>query len=317
MPKSIPDGAEKKLKIRKKNGLAPYLRSGVAGKTFDVFNIVFMVVFMFLMIYPFWNQFIISINQGLDTQRGGLYFWPRVFTLENYRFVFSSSNLMRGAVISVARVVVGTATHVVASGLLAYVTTVKNFSGRRLVRVMFIASMYFAGGLIPFYMLIINLGLLNTFAMYWLPSLFGAFNMLLIASYIYGLPDSLTESARIDGAGEFRIFFQIIAPLCLPVLAVVSIMTAVGHWNSWFDVIVFNPSGQWDTLQVHLRRILLEREAASQLLLDQQQQEAMRNLTTASVRAATTMIVTLPILFVYPFFQKYFVGGITLGAVKG
>jgi putative aldouronate transport system permease protein len=300
-----------------KSGVAPYLRNGIGGKIFNVINIIFMLLFSFAMIYPFWNQLVISFNEGIDTQRGGLYFWPRVWTWDNFAFVFNNAGLMRGAVISIMRVVAGTATHVIATGLLAYATTVRGFSGRRVVRIAFIASMYFSGGLIPFYLLIVNLGLLNTFHMYWLPSLFGAFNMLLMASYIYGLPESLSESARIDGAGDFAIFFKIIAPLCLPVIAVVSIMTAVGHWNSWFDVMVFNPGGQWDTLQMHLRRILMEAEMAGQLLLEQQQQEAMRNLTTASVRAATTMIVTIPIICIYPFFQKYFVGGITLGSVKG
>jgi len=301
----------------KRPGVAPYLRNGIGGKIFNVINITFMILFSFAMIYPFWNQLIIALNQGLDTQRGGLYFWPRVWTWENFAFVFNRADLMRGTVISVLRVVVGTVTHVVATGLLAYATTVRGFSGRKVVRIAFIASMYFGGGLIPFFLLLVNLGLINTFHVYWLPGLFGAFNMLLMASYIYGLPDSLAESARMDGAGDFTIFFKIIAPLCLPVIAVVSIMTAVGHWNSWFDVMVFNPGGNWDTLQMHLRRILMEAEMAGQLLLDQQQQEAMRNLTTASVRAATTMVVTIPIVCVYPFFQKYFVGGITLGSVKG
>jgi len=308
---------ERKTRMSHKSGVAPYLRNGLGGKIFNVFLYSFMLLFSFIMIYPFWNQMVISLNQGLDTQRGGLYFWPRIWTTENFRFVFNSAGLMRGTVVSVARSVVGTATHVVATGLLAYAISVQGFSGRRIVRIVFLASMYFGGGLIPFYLVILNLGLLNTFHMYWLPGMFGAFHMLLIASYIQGLPDSMAESARIDGAGEFTIFFRIILPLALPVIAVVSIMTAVGHWNSWFDVIVFNPAGNWDTLQVHLRRILMEAELAGQLLLDQQQQEAMRNLTTASVRAATTMIVTIPIVCVYPFFQKYFVGGITLGAVKG
>jgi len=300
----------------KRNNIAPYLRNGPLGKAFDVINVTLMLGFVFIMIYPFWNQLVISLNEGTDTVMGGLYFWPREWTLANYQYMLRSSSLGRGLFNSVARVVVGTATNVLCSGLLAYVTTVRGFSGRRIVRVAFIATMYFSGGMIPYYLLIVNLGLTNTFTIYWLPGIFNAFNMLLIASYIYGLPASLMESARIDGAGDFRIYFSIILPMCLPVIAAVSIMTAVGHWNAWFDTIIYNPGGQWDTLQVFLRRILLEREAAARLLLDQQQQEAMRKLTTLSVRAATTMIVTIPIICVYPFFQKYFISGITIGAVK-
>jgi putative aldouronate transport system permease protein len=286
------------------------------GKAFDVINVTLMLGFVFIMIYPFWNQLVISLNEGTDTVMGGLYFWPRKWTLANYQYMLRSSSLAQGLFNSVARVIVGTAINVLCSGLLAYVTTVRGFSGRRLVRVAFIATMYFSGGMIPYYLLIVNLRLTNTFTIYWLPGVFSAFNMLLIASYIYGLPASLMESARIDGAGDFRIYFSIILPMCLPVIAAVSIMTAVSHWNSWFDTIIYNPGGQWDTLQVFLRRILLEREQAARLLLDQQQQEAMRKLTTLSVRAATTMIVTIPIICVYPFFQKYFISGITIGAVK-
>jgi len=302
--------------VKAKHGVAPYMRNGTGGKIFNVFLYVFMAAFMFVMIYPFWNQLIISLNEGTDTMMGGLYFWPRKWTLQNYEYMFTRGNLARGVVNTFLRVGVGTATCVFCSGLLAYVTTVRGFSGRRLIRVLFIATMYFSGGMIPYYLLIVNLGLTNTFTVYWLPNLVDAFYMLLIASYIYGLPESLTESARIDGAGDFRIYFRIILPLCKPVIAAVCIMVAVKHWNSWFDVIIYNPRGNWDTLQVILRRILLEREAASRLANDQQIMEAMRRLTTNSIRAATTMIVTIPIICVYPFFQKYFISGITIGAVK-
>jgi putative aldouronate transport system permease protein len=176
--------------------------------------------------------------------------------------------------------------------------------------------MYFGGGLIPTYLLFSQLGLMETFTVYWLPGLFGAYYMMLIASYMQGLPEGLTESARIDGASEMRIYFSIMIPLCRPVLAAVSVMLIVNHWNSWFDVMLYNSSGNWDTLQVYLRKILLEAEQASKLLSDQKKFEAMKNLTTTSIRAATTMIVSIPVICIYPFFQKYFVGGITIGAVK-
>lgn len=275
-----------------------------------------MLVFAFVMLYPFWNQLVVSFNEGIDTARGGLYFWPRKFTLDNYLYMFNNSNLGRGAIISVLRVVVGTATTLFCSGLLAYVTTVRWFSGRRFLRIVFLITLYFGGGLVPTFLLYSKLGLLDTFTVYWLPGLFNAYYMLLIASYMYNLPDSLAESARIDGCGELSIYLRIIAPLCAPVFAAVAVFSAVGHWNSWFDVILYNSSGKWDTLQVYLRKILLDVEQISKLQNEQKQMAEMRNLTPLSVRAATTMIVTIPIIFTYPFFQRYFISGITIGAVK-
>jgi len=302
----------------KRKDTPPYQRDGIGGMIFNGFNILFMFAIMFAMLYPFWSQMILSLNEGHDAAKGGLYWWPRKFTLDNYRYMFSRRYLLNGAFMSVARVTIGTVTHIFCSGLLAYVTTVRGFSGRRFVRIAFLATMYFSGGMIPAYLLIVNLGLLNSFTVYWLPGLFSAYSMLLIASYIYGLPDELVESARIDGAGDMRICFQIVMPLCKPVIAAVAIMTAVGHWNSWFDIMIYNPGGDFDTLTMYLQRILLSAEEANRLAREGWAgQEVMQNLTIRSMRAATTMIVTMPIVFVYPFFQRYFVRGITIGAVKG
>jgi putative aldouronate transport system permease protein len=295
---------------------APYIKNTVGGKIFDFFNVFLMVILIFVMVYPFWNQFIESLNEGTDTARGGLYFWPRKFTFENYKYMLNESNLGRGAAISILRVVVGTVTCLFCSGILAYITTVRWFSGRRFIRLLYIITMYFGGGLIPFYLLIAKLGLMDTFTVYWLPGLFSAYYMLLISSYIYNLPEALAESARIDGASEMKIYIRIIAPMCLPVFAAIAVFSAVGHWNSWFDVMIYNSSGKWDTLQVYLRKILLEAEQVGKLLTEQQKMEAVRKLTPRSLRAATTMLVTLPIIVTYPFLQKYFIGGITIGAVK-
>jgi putative aldouronate transport system permease protein len=295
---------------------AAYLKDSFGSRLFDWINAILMFIMAFVMLYPFWNQLIVSLNEGMDTARGGLYFWPRAFTLDNYRYMFENGNLSKGALISVLRVTVGTATTLFCSGLLAYVTTVKWFSGRRFTRILFLITLYFSGGLVPTYLLYSKLNLMDTFTVYWLPGLFSAYYMLLISSYMYNLPDALAESARIDGCGELRIYMKIIAPLCVPVFAAVAVFSAVGHWNSWFDVILYNSSGKWDTLQVYLRKILLDVEQVGKLTNEQKQMEEMRKLTPLSIRAATTMIVTLPIIISYPFFQKYFISGITIGAVK-
>ena len=185
------------------------------------------------------------------------------------------------------------------------------------MRVLYIITLYFSGGLIPFYLLIVTLGLTNTFTVYWLPTLLNAYYMLIIASYMQSLPESLAESARIDGASELAIFTRIFIPISMPVLAAISIFSAVGHWNSWFDVLIYNPSGKWDTLQVYLRRLLLEIEALYKIQDVEMLRKKMMNVSTETYRAATTMVVTLPIVFVYPFLQRYFISGIVIGAVKG
>lgn len=294
-----------------------YYRQDFRNTLFDVLLVAFFLLFVFVMLFPFWNQLILSFNDGDDAVLKGIYFWPRVFSVDSYRLLFGHDLLLRGALMSVLRVVVGTITSVFCCGLLAYVVVQRSFSGRRLMRLIFIITMYFSGGLIPLYLLIVKLRLTNTFTVYWLPTLLNAYYMLIIASFMQNLPESVTESARMDGCSEIRIFVQIIAPMSLPVLAAISIFAAVFHWNSWFDVLIYNPSGTFDTLQVYLRRLLLEIEALVDIQDTEMLRKKMMNVSTETYRAATTMVVTLPIVFVYPFLQRYFVKGITIGAVKG
>ncbi|MGF7144928.1 putative aldouronate transport system permease protein [Anaerotaenia torta] len=293
-----------------------FLKQSMGSRIFDIINTLGMLLFAFVMIYPFWNQLIVSFNEGSDTIRGGLYFWPRKFTLANYLYAFRRSNLLSGTMMSVLRVAVGTSTSLICSALIAYVITIKDFKGSKLLSYGFLVTMYFSGGMIPVYLLYSSIGLTESFTVYWLPGLVNAFNMLLISSYIRGLPEALPESARLDGASELKVYFRIILPICKPVLAAVGIMVAVGHWNSWFDVMIYNSSGRYDTLQLTLRKILLEADKVAKLIDDQKRLQELKNMTPTSMRAAVTMIVTIPMLVIYPFFQKYFVSGITIGAVK-
>jgi putative aldouronate transport system permease protein len=214
------------------------------------------------------------------------------------------------------RVVAGTVTCLFCSALLGYVTTIRYFSGRRFMRILFVVTMYFGGGMIPTYLLIMRLGLLNTFTVYWLPGIISGYYMLLFSSYLNQLPDSLFEAARVDGASELRIFFQIVMPVSVPVLAAISIYLVVGQWNAWFDNMLYNTNGNWDTLQIYLRRMLLQAEVALKMQAEAIAYHRAMSMTPQTIKAATTMIVTLPILVAYPFFQRFFIGGITLGSVK-
>ena len=275
-----------------------------------------MLLLSFLMVYPFWNQLILSFNDGLEAVRGGLYFLPRRFSLQAYEYVITNSNILRGAFISILRVAVGTVTGLAFTGLLAYIVTIRRFSGRRFLRTLYLITIYLSSGLIPFYLLIVSLRMINTFAVYWLPNLVNAYYMLIISSYMQSIPESLSESARLDGARELTIFFRIMVPVSTPVLAAIAVFSAVGHWNSWFDVLIFNPGGKWDTITIYLRKILLAIEQMEKLHNAQQLSEKYRRLVPQTMRAATTMLVTLPIVFSYPFLQRYFIKGITIGAVK-
>ena len=294
-----------------------YVHKGVLSRSFDVVNVLFMLALSFVMIYPFYNQLILSVSNGPDAQLGGIYFFPRKFSMESYQYVLSNSDILHGALVSVLRVIVGTATCLFCTGYLSYILTIRDFSGRRFMRILFLITMYFSGGLIPYYILIMGLKLSNSFTVYWLPALFSVYYMLIMSSFMQELPESLGESARLDGCTEIGIFLRIIVPISKPVLAAVAVFCAVSHWNSWFDVVIFNSGGAWDTLQVYLRKIMLQVQQLDKLMFEQSALARYRSITPLTMRAATTMLVTLPIVFVYPFLQKYFVTGITLGAVKG
>lgn len=285
-------------------------------RAFDVLNHTLLIIFTLMVIYPLWDQLVISLTDTNYQAAGTAFLWPTKVTFEAYAKLFEDAKMLRGAFVSVLRVVVGTTLTLFCTGLLAYVTTIKQFKGRNFLRRVYIFTMYFGGGLIPFYLLMVNLKLTNTFWIYVIPSLCSAYYMLLIASYIQNIPASLFEAARIDGCPELTIYVKIVIPICLPVFAAIAVYLAVGHWNSWFDVLIYNPKGQWDTLQVYLRRILLEAESFSKIQDGAQAEAAARRISGENLKAATTIAVTLPILIIYPFFQKYFISGITIGAVK-
>lgn len=294
-----------------------YLKQTKSGRVFDGLNGVLLFIILFVTIYPFWNMLVLSFNDGTDALLGNLYFWPRQWSMANYEYVFKNSKLLNGALVSVLRVVVGTVTGVGCNALLGYICCNKNFYGRKFMRMLFLITMYFGGGLIPTYLLMVQLGFVNSFAVYIVPCLFSAYYMLLASSYMQSIPDALFESARIDGASETRTFWSIALPLAKPMLACIAVYIGVGHWNSWFDVSLYSKNGTWDTLQIILYRLLNQANAKSDMFNQQQLYASMRTIQPETVRAAITVVVVVPIVFIYPFFQRYFVGGITLGAVKG
>jgi putative aldouronate transport system permease protein len=286
-------------------------------KTFDVILIVVMAIIALITIYPFLNVLAISLNEATDTVKGGIHIWPREFTLQNYKEIFDgSSKLPIGLLISVLRTLIGTVTGVLASAMVAFVISRRDFVFNKFVTILFVLTMYIGGGLIPEYMLIKNVGLINNFAVYILPGLISAFNVIVIRSFIDGLPPALNESAMIDGANDFIVFTKIILPLCLPVIATVALFIAVSQWNSWFDTYLYaRQNDGLTTLQYELMKVMSNAASSAKVDPNNPMLKAA-SVNPESIKMAITMVATLPILCVYPFVQKYFVSGMTLGAVK-
>jgi putative aldouronate transport system permease protein len=264
------------------------------------------------------NVLAVSLNDAIDTARGGVYLWPRKFTWYNYKSVFNDHVIYHAFMISILRTVIGTVLSVFCTAMLAYTISRKEYVFRKMITILFVVTMYFSGGLIPGYLLIKNLNMTNSFWVYIIPGLVGAFNLIVIRSFISALPDSLIESARIDGAGEFRTFIKIILPLSMPVIATIALFVAVGQWNNWFDTFLYNSSNlNLSTLQYELMKKL---QTASMSVSAEQafshSNDTKSVVTPNSIRAAITMVATVPIMLVYPFLQKYFVTGLTLGGVK-
>lgn len=290
-------------------------------KVFDTCNIIAMICLMIVTLYPFVNMIAVSFNDANDAVRGGIYLWPRQWTFDNYKYVFSESAIYLATLISALRTIIGTAISVFCTAMLAYTLSRHEFVLRKSVTIFFVFTMYFSGGLIPSYLLNRNLGLVDSFWVYIVPGIIGVFNMIVIRSFIEGLPEGILESARIDGAGEFATFVRIVLPLTIPAMATVSLFVAVGQWNSWFDVFLYNSSNiNLSTLQYELMKILQTTTITSSTAVSDVYQAADKNtvmVTPTSIRATMTIVASVPILMVYPFVQKYFVQGMTLGGVKG
>ncbi|MFS0724163.1 carbohydrate ABC transporter permease [Paenibacillus sp. 1P07SE] len=293
--------------------------SSIGDKIFDICNVIFMILLVCVTLYPFLNMFALSFNDANDSIRGDIYIWPREWTLRNFEYVFSESNIFHATFISAARTIIGTAISVFCTAMLAYTISRPEYALKKFVSITFIFTMYFSGGLIPNYLLIKELGMLNSFWVYIIPGIIGVFNMIVIRSFIEGLPEGIMESAKMDGAGDFITFTRIVLPLTVPALATVSLFVAVFQWNSWFDVFLYNSSRQnLSTLQYELMKVLSTSNtttSSADAFADAQSSAQM--VTPTSVRATMTIVASVPIIMVYPFLQKYFVKGMVVGGVKG
>ncbi|MBP3965556.1 carbohydrate ABC transporter permease [Paenibacillus lignilyticus] len=283
---------------------------------FNTFNYTLLLLIGMATLFPFLNLIAVSLNDPLDSLKGGITLLPREWTLMNYRAILSDDALAWSAVRSVIRTLLGTVLGVTGTVMIAYTLSRKQFIFRKAFNVILVITLYVNGGLIPTYLLIKNLGLMNHFAVYIIPGLIGVFNVIIIRSYFDQLPEGLVESAHIDGATDFQTLFRIVVPISLPVISTITLFIAVGHWNSWFDNNLYasrNPD--LSLLQFELQKILLQSVSQVANANEHVDGKAIQS-NPDTIRAALTIVVTMPILLVYPFLQRYFVKGVTLAAIK-
>lgn len=289
-------------------------KKSAAGVAFDLFNVLFMLLVMFCTVYPFWYVVVGSLNDSTDFLRGGVFFWPRKFSLLNYSEVFGNDSLLNAFGVTIARTAVGVVTHIVFTGIFAYGMAYKNLMGKKVYSIICIIPMFIGGGIIPYYLLLVNLGLTNTFWVYIVPWLFSFWDSLILRMGFQSIPDSLFESARIEGAGEIRIFWKIALPLSLPIFAAIAIFNGVGQWNSYFDSLLYNANTeQFKTLQ-HLIVEMIKRNEGNSGNIGPGGMPT--KVTSESLQYASIVVATLPIVLIYPFLQKFFVKGVLVGAVK-
>lgn len=279
---------------------------------FDCFLVLFFAVIVIITLYPFLNVLAISLNDATDTIRNINFIIPRVFTLNNYKYVFTDSDIVKPFFLSVTKTIVGTVLGVICTAMLAYTLSRRDFIFHKPFTILFVVTMYVSGGLIPEYLLIVrSLHLSNNFMVYIIPGLIWVYNMILVRSFIDGLPMALQEAAKLDGANDFQIWYMVVMPLCTPVIATIALYYAVGQWNSFMDTYLY--AKKLPTLQYKLYEIMAQ---ATMKMDIHTTTNATQAITPMAIRMAVTIVATVPIIIVYPFLQKYFVGGMTVGSVK-
>ena len=276
----------------------------------------FMVLVCFAALYPVWYTVVVSFNNSEDTLRGGVYFLPRAFTLESYKTVFQDKSIIKAFGITIMRTLIGTVTSVIFTSMVGYAFSKKHILGNKIYMIIGTITMFFGGGLIPTFILFKNIGLYDNFLVYIIPSMFNFYNMIIFMAFFRELPVSLEESAKLDGANDMMIFFRIILPLSLPVVATIALFNGVWQWNDYFTGVMYINDSDLQPIQTFLYRIVAS-ASASKAVVSLPAGISAQQVSSQSVRLATMVVTTLPIVCVYPFLQKYFVKGMLIGSVKG
>ena len=292
---------------------------------FDIANVVIMAVLCLLTLYPFWYVIIMALNEGRDAATSPIWLLPRKFTLDNFTYVLQYKSLQRAYVVTILRCVAGAILSVSVNMLAAYALSKRFLPGRKAILYFFMMPMFIGGSIISYYVVLVTLGLRNNFLVYVLPGAFAFFTMVLMRTYMEGIPNEIEESAMLDGASYFSIFIRIILPLCKPVMAAFAFFAVVGGWLDLYTNLLFVTKRDLFTLQYILYMVIKSSEARnlvdtamnSELIKRMINERMKAELPTPEViKMAVMVVVTFPLLFIYPFFQKYFVHGMMVGAIK-
>jgi len=284
---------------------------------FDVVNITFMLIICLCMMYPIWYILVNSLSKGSEVLRGGIYWVPRGFSLTSYASVFKNKDIYTSFGVTIVRTLIGTVTSVFFTAMVAYGLSKSYLVGRKLFMTLGIITMFFSGGLIPYFLLLKDLRLLDSFWVYIIPCLFSFYNALIFMTFFKQLPVELEESAKIDGTNDFRIFWSIILPVSTPVVATIALFNGVMHWNDYFSGVIYITNKQWlIPIQTFLYKAVAE--STSNIMVQNMPASVRTSMVTSTtIKYATMIITTAPIVVIYPFLQKYFVKGIMIGSVKG
>ncbi|RJX37105.1 carbohydrate ABC transporter permease [Paenibacillus pinisoli] len=282
---------------------------------FEVCNTLVMLAVCFLTLYPIWFVFINSLNAPEKAILGTVNWFPEAFSWASYSVVFNDKGLMNGFYVTTMRTLIGTTAHVLFTAIVAYGMSKTNLIGRKVYMKIALITMLFSGGLIPTFILMTKLGLYDNFLVFIIPAMYTFFNMVIFMSFFRTIPDSLEESAKVDGASDYGVLFRIVMPNSMAVIATISLFSAVYHWNDYYQGVIYIYSQENLPLQTMLYKIIAENSMSFM------QQQAMAQfgarLPGNSIKFASMMVATLPILLVYPFIQRYLVKGVMIGAIKG
>lgn len=294
-----------------------FYKKSMIEKLFDFFNVLFFIFMAFVFLYPLYNTFIVSISDSYVLGYKRISFVPLGFSLEAYKMLLKSESVIRYYINTIIYAAGGTFFMLLFTSMMAYTLLFKNFSLKKIVTVLLAITMFFGGGLIPYYLLILKLELIDTIWVLILPGSITAYNVIIFRTFFSNIPISLRESAFIDGANNFTVLFKIILPLSKPLLATFALFSIVGHWNDFFSPLIFLRSSSKYPIQLLLRKILFSLEYSDFQNLGLRLDLVQQVMSTRGLKAATIIISILPILCVYPFMQKYFAKGFLVGSIKG